>query len=87
MTLKGVATVLRVLQEKLSVMPEGAASALKQIHSQVCVHGAREQLWRTSCEKTARQTIEAVSHVPSGHSLEIASASMTIAAVTSAAQQ
>lgn len=35
MTLEGVATVLRVLQEKLSVMPEGAASALKQIHSQV----------------------------------------------------
>jgi hypothetical protein len=41
-TLKGVATVLRVLQEKLSVMPEGAASALKQIHSQVCVHCCRE---------------------------------------------
>jgi hypothetical protein len=41
-TLKGVATVLRVLQEKLSVMPEGAASALKQIHSQVRKHCCRE---------------------------------------------
>lgn len=37
-TLEGVATVLRVLQEKLSVMPEGAASALKQIHGQVHKH-------------------------------------------------
>lgn len=43
-TLEGVATVLRVLQEKLSVMPEGAASALKQIHSQVDLRKA------SSCE-------------------------------------
>ena len=52
MILKGVATVLRVLQEKLSVMPEGAASALKQIHSQVRVHVANSSLadflWRAS---------------------------------------
>ena len=46
-TLEGVATVLRVLQEKLPVIPENAAAALKDIHSQVGLRTAVAML--TGC--------------------------------------
>ncbi len=42
-TLEGVATMLRVLQEKLPVMPEQLAAKLREIHTQVLEAGSGQQ--------------------------------------------
>lgn len=52
-TLEVIATLLRVLHEKVAVMPDGAAAALRQVHSQVgpCSRVMQGSVW--SCHMPA----------------------------------